>query len=200
VSEGSFERGFLERVTDLSIEQIEQACETAFANATDLLDEADLLRKEGRCARAYFLAHIACEELGKLPVLTTLAVSLRMGHPVDWRKIDRVLRSHEGKIKQVLFMDSIVGQGGLEEGVRSYEEDVARLRMYTDMKNASLYSFHTGGGFGTPQREIPCEVFDSLRGLAAGRLRAFEGMYLRPMRESGGLDAFLSGALFERSA
>ena len=38
------EQGFLEPVGPLSADQIEQACEAAFANAVDLLEEADLLR------------------------------------------------------------------------------------------------------------------------------------------------------------
>jgi AbiV family abortive infection protein len=134
VDEEEWGRGFLESVDALDADQIEQACETAYANARDLLEEADLLRAKDRCARAYFLAHIACEELGKLPILTTVAVSQQLGHEVDWVRIDRVLRSHGGKIKQVLFMDSIVGQEGLERGKESYEADLKRMRGYTDMK------------------------------------------------------------------
>jgi hypothetical protein len=114
--ERPWEKGFLEPVGPLTPEQIEDACEAAFANAVDLLEEADLLRANDRCARAYFLAHIACEELGKLPILTTAAVSQHIGHDVDWKRIDRVLRDHAGKIKQVLFMDSIVGGQGLAQG------------------------------------------------------------------------------------
>jgi AbiV family abortive infection protein len=60
----------------------------AFAKAVDLLEEADILRSNERCARAYFLTHIACEELGKLPILTTTAVAQKLGHDVDWRRID----------------------------------------------------------------------------------------------------------------
>jgi AbiV family abortive infection protein len=108
-SERPWERGFLEPATELTPQRIEQACEAAFANAADLLDEAEILRANARCSRAYFLAHIACEELGKLPILTTAAVAQHLGHDVDWRRIDRVLRDHASKIKQVLFMDSIVG-------------------------------------------------------------------------------------------
>jgi hypothetical protein len=52
-------RGFLESVDSLDADQIEQACEAAFANAVDLLEEAELLRANDHCARAYFLALIA---------------------------------------------------------------------------------------------------------------------------------------------
>lgn len=193
-----WERGFLEPIKALTPDQIEQACEAAYANAVDLLEEADLLRANDRCARAYFLTHIACEELGKLPILTAAAVSEQIGHEVDWRRIDRVLRTHSNKIKQVLFMDSIVGHERLERGEESYEADVKRMRTYMDMKNASLYSAFVGTGFVRPLKAVPCWFYDKFRALAAGRIDAFEAMYLKPIRAAGGLAAFLSGPAFQR--
>jgi AbiV family abortive infection protein len=191
-------RGFLEPFDDPTNEQIEAACGAAFANAVHLLEEADILRRNERCARAFFLAHIACEELGKLPILVTAAVSRRIGHEVDWRRIDRVLRNHAAKWKQVLFMDSVAGGRGVVEGDKIYRADVARMRGYLDLKNSSLYSFSIEGRFLVPQDEMPCAAFDSLRPVAYGRLRAFESMYLRSVTESGGLDAFLRGPAFDR--
>jgi hypothetical protein len=58
----------------------------------------------------------------------------------DWQRIVRALRSHIGKISQALFMDSIVGGRGLVAGSAAYDEDVRRMRTYTDLKNASLYA------------------------------------------------------------
>jgi AbiV family abortive infection protein len=144
-------------------------------------------------ARAYFLAHIACEELGKLPILTTAAVAQRLGHDVDWRRIDRVLRSHRSKIKQILFIDSVVGGQGVAEGKAAYEADLKRMRLYIDMKNASLYSFAVEGRFGRPLKAIPCEIYDAFRALAEGRCHTSEWMYLAPMGRAGGLPAFSDG-------
>jgi AbiV family abortive infection protein len=177
----------------LTFAQIDQASEAAFANAVALLEEADMLRREGRCARAYFLTHICCEELGKLPILAALAVRLRMKFAVDWKKVDHALRSHEDKIKQVLFMDSLHGEASLRDGATAYDEDVKMMRMHTDLKNSALYSFQFEGQFLQPDREISCDFFDTFRKLAEGRLRAFEGMYLRLPREAGGIEGFLTG-------
>jgi AbiV family abortive infection protein len=198
VDDRSLERGFLEPITDLTLPQIESACEAAFENAAALLEEADLLRSHERCARAYYLAHIACEELGKLPILTALAVSVWTGAEVNWKKVDRALRSHESKIKQVLFMDSLQGNASWREGTEAYEQDLRRMRTYTDLKNASLYSVRVGGRFGEPNDQISSEIFDSLRGLAQERLRAFEA-YLAPMHRAGGLEAFFEGAWVTRA-
>jgi AbiV family abortive infection protein len=186
----SLEKGFLEPIADLSHEQIEEACEKAVGNAKDLLEEADILRSAGRCARAYFLAHIACEELGKIPIFVATAVSETVGLPVNWDRIDKVLRSHTTKIAQVLFMDSIVGDKGLAEGEAAYEADLKRMRSYTDTKNASLYSSYSAGKFAGPGEIISCQFFDAFRPLAHGRLKAFEEMYLGPVRRAGGLAAF----------
>jgi AbiV family abortive infection protein len=178
--------------------QIEEACEAAFRNAGELLDEADVLRGNDRCARAYFLAHIACEELGKLPILTEAATSQRMGREVNWDKIRSVLTSHKHKIKRVLFVDSLMGDKTLQEGEREYEQDLKRMRTYLDVKNASLYSFESEGHFQTPSAALNCDFFDTFRGVARGRLRVCEEMYLRPMRDAGGLSRFLDRMSGER--
>jgi AbiV family abortive infection protein len=182
------DEGFLQPMAGLSVAQIGDACEAALGNAVDLLNEAEILRRDQRCARAYFLAHIACEELGKLPILLALATSQQHGFPVDWKKIDRVLRSHGSKIRQVLFMDSLFGEDGLAAGEKSYEADLKRLRTYTDMKNASLYSFYLDGTFHMPSAVMTCEFVDTFLALARSRLNAFEAMYMRPIRAAGGLD------------
>jgi hypothetical protein len=117
---------------------------------------------------------------------------------VDWKKIDGVLRSHASKIKQVLFMDSLQGQPGLREGKAAYEAHVRRLRAYTDIKNASLYSFHSDGRFLQPNDVMSCEVFDRFRRLAEGRLETFAG-FMQPLRGAGGIEAFFKGAWVARA-
>jgi AbiV family abortive infection protein len=140
------------------------------------------------------LAHIACEEVGKIPILITAAVSERAGYPVDWGRIDRVLRSHTDKIAQVLFMDSIVGDQGLAQGEAEYQNNLKRMRSYTDAKNASLYSFFINGQFVRPLDAFNCEFFDGFRPLAHGRLEALEEMYVAPVRRAAGVEGFLEKA------
>jgi AbiV family abortive infection protein len=191
VSDDLLESGFLEPISGLTPSQVEQAAEMAVANAFELLDEADLLRANERNARAYFLAQIACEEVGKVPILITAAVSGHLGFDVDWRRIDQVLRTHTIKIAQVLFMDSIVGGEGVAAGAAAYEADLRRMRGYTDLKNASLYSSRVDGEFRRPSELISGEFFDTFRPLAHGRVGALEGLYLRPFRSRGGLPGLL---------
>ena len=112
---------------------------------------------------------------------------------MDWRRIDHVLRSHSSKIKQILFIDSVVGGQGVAEGQAAFEAELKRMRLYIDMKNASLYSFAVEDRFGRPLEAIPCEIYDSFRALAEGRCNTFESAYLAPMRRAGGVPALLEG-------
>lgn len=197
-NERRWSEGFLGKTEELTDKQIEAACEAAFKNAEDLLDEADILRSRDKCARAYFLAHIACEELGKLPILTTAAMSRRRGSEVNWKKIDEFLRSHRRKIQRVLFVDALMSQRNLRDGTELYQEDLDRLPTYLDVKNASLYSFELDGEFKRPQEVLPCALFDSFKELARRRLKAFERMFMVPVQTAGGLTEFLYGPTFDR--
>lgn len=191
MDKSSWTSGFLRPVADLTYDDAWNACEAALANASDLLDEADILRAHERCARAYFLVHIVCEELGKLPIITAAAMSMQLGIDVDWRHVDRQLRSHGAKTAHALFMDSVVGGGSMAEQNAAYAHDVSGMRTYTDMKNASLYSAFVEGGFTRPNDSVPCGLFDSFMSMARGRLIAFKNMYIDPVRMAGGLVAFL---------
>jgi len=177
----------------LTLEQIETAIFEAMANARELLEEARLLRADERCARAYFLAHIACEEVAKLPTLTSAAVRLQLGDEPDWNRIDRTLRSHRAKIRAFLLMDSVHGTGDDAERAAAFEEDLERIPTYNSIKNVSLYTSQIGdeGDLIRPSAAITCEVADSLLALAESRVNAFEAMYVRIIEDAGGLAKLL---------
>jgi AbiV family abortive infection protein len=187
---------FLTPLSEPTDDQIEEACAAAHRNAAALLEEADLLRRHGHCARAYFRSHIACEELGKLPILIHAAVGRRMGQSVDWRRIDRLLRDHREKYKQVLFMDSLHGNETVRDGAEKYSADLERIRAYLDMKNATLYSFKVDDEFLAPGEAVPCKFYDSFASLARGRYGAFTSQYIELLANAGGLRAFLDAGVF----
>lgn len=70
-------------------------------NASELLEEADILAEKGRKARAYFLLHTACEELGKFAVLEIGARGLLSGRPPKWKRFWQRFRSHDSKSAQL---------------------------------------------------------------------------------------------------
>jgi hypothetical protein len=71
--------------------------------------------------------------------------------------------------------------------------------LYTDAKNASLYSFQASGEFVAPQEAVDCDFFDGFRGVARGRLEAFHQMYVRLIRDAGGLRELFDDRIFKRT-
>lgn len=78
----------------LSVAEIEALRALVLQNAGELLAEAELLFQHKRFARTYTLAHLSSEELAKLPLLASVGVSLVNGGTINWKKLDKKLRSH----------------------------------------------------------------------------------------------------------
>lgn len=81
----------------LKIEDIENIYSKIYFNACELIEDAELLYKYERYARSYLAAQIAFEELGKLPMLYTVAIKLHNGIEVNWKDISSRLRNHRTK-------------------------------------------------------------------------------------------------------
>jgi AbiV family abortive infection protein len=82
----------------LNIEQLHQLRLSIFDNAESLHKEAKLLYENEMFARAYLLAHFACEELGKIPIIVGAIGQLIQGEDVDWKKVGRRFRNHKEKV------------------------------------------------------------------------------------------------------
>ena len=113
----------------LSLGQIEAARELLISNATDLIDESNLLLKEKRYARSYTLAHIACEELSKIPMLVRAGTWVALGYRVDWKALDKRLKSHQAKVRQTAVLDFAHCAGTAADGdlVIRLEKGLTRL-------------------------------------------------------------------------
>lgn len=91
------------------IEQLHQLRLRIFDNAEALHKEATLLFEHGHYARAYLLAHFACEELGKIPIVVGVIGRLIRGETVDWKKTMRRFRDHKAKIDSDDFHHYVFG-------------------------------------------------------------------------------------------
>lgn len=125
----------------LTIADIDNLRTLAFENACELIEDAELLFGHKRYARSYTLAHLASEELAKLPTLALAAMDLTNGISVDWKKLDEQLRSHCSKLRGLLFLDFL----GTDIDPNTKEivlpgKNVSRVELFNDLKNASLYS------------------------------------------------------------
>jgi AbiV family abortive infection protein len=162
-------------VRELSVEELLEGCRDVLANARELLDEADLLLQNGYHARAYFLAHIACEEMAKAPMLYGVACELALDLSPDWPKLDRRLRDHRAKIRNVLTMDYFKSEIRADNSdVSDFEEDLARIPLYNQAKNDSLYAGLAAEGFVQPSARFDREGAEALIRLAKARLEVFD--------------------------
>jgi AbiV family abortive infection protein len=88
-----------------SLEAIEQFSAAAFSNAAALGQDGHTLLVAGRIARAYALAELAAEELGKCLILIRVGTDIALGNPVDWPDLKRRLNDHGAKIRTLTMFD-----------------------------------------------------------------------------------------------
>ena len=108
-------------------------------NARELLEEAELLFNNRHFARAFTLAHLASEEIAKIPSLIEAAIDLSKGKIPNWEDAD--LRKHPQKIKRGLNMEIIqafyTSAGKIDvEKLKEAEQIAIDLN---NLKNDSLY-------------------------------------------------------------
>lgn len=83
----------------LSIDDLHALRLAIFDNAEALHREADLLLKHGMYSRAYLLAHLCFEELGKIPIVVGAIGKLTTGEAVDWIEVKKRFSNHKAKIE-----------------------------------------------------------------------------------------------------
>ena len=74
----------------IPIEKMDNGRRKVLANASKLVEEAEFLLEGGYYPRAYALAHLASEELSKLPMLLRAGASALVGADVDWTELKNV--------------------------------------------------------------------------------------------------------------
>ncbi len=160
----------------LTLPEIDVACQKVLANARALLDESDILHERKRFARAYFLGHIAGEELAKLDLLVSVAVGVLRSYEIDWAKFDAEFRSHRAKIK-LLFGDALRHEA--KGDVERLEQILAVLPALNDWKNYALYVGQKKGegpDFRTPAELVPEELSAVARDAMRAALAFYESV------------------------
>jgi AbiV family abortive infection protein len=128
-------------------------------NAQELLEDAELLLKNNRHARAFTLARIAREELIKLPLLLPVACELARNHEVNWNEIGRRLKDHVAKIRGSIFVDYL--REPAQDGVYQASElsqQMSEAENLNALKNYSLYASQIGDEFFKPSEIISSQL------------------------------------------
>jgi len=162
-------------VNPISVEQIEEARLKILANAQSLLVEAELLFQHHHLARTYTLAHLACEELAKLPMLVTIGKKLVLGYAVDWKKLNRRFRNHSAKINNLHTLDYMCSEIQTDDSdVNDYYQALSSTASMNDRKNHSLYVGISDLGVVAPADVINLQIAEAMLNNAKSRLYQFE--------------------------
>jgi len=151
-------------------------------NAVELLDDAKLLRANGRLARAYATAYMACEENGKISILQGAAVQIILGRPLDWKSIGKRFRSHDSKASQFMAIANAIPI--LESAIKKRKANVALELVLAkatvgvtegpklfQKRNASMYCDFINGVFQRPSDVITGDVVDAMIVVAEANIR-----------------------------
>ena len=91
-----------------------------------------------------------------MPLSVAYGVSLVNGKPLDWKKLDKQLKSHSIKLKVLLAIDLLgTGIDPTAKSVQIHLKSVSRVELFNTLKNSSLYA-------GVYQGELfkPSGIFD----------------------------------------
>lgn len=178
----------------LSIKQIEVGCAKILENAGELINDAEILLKKKKHARSYYLAHLACEEMAKIPMLIGAAVDLLSGRKLDWSELDRRLHSHTEKIMGILVIDYFTDRNiDKDPDIEKLKKDLEKTKSFKKLKERSLYTGLVSGSFKKPSEVIRPQLAANLLRLARERLEFFESLNLP---RDGSLEKALESPVF----
>ncbi|MFP9128525.1 AbiV family abortive infection protein [Niallia sp. BSM11] len=141
----------------MSIEQIDQGRKIILKTVEELLEDAILLFKNERFARAYTISHLAFEEIAKILMLAQAAEKINQEPDYNWDRVLEELRNHRPKLLQSINFNP--------EHERAFEKltgfkfnQVNRITTSMNrMKNESLYTSIKNGVFNSPSQVISKE-------------------------------------------
>ncbi len=148
-------------MSGLTVRQLEEAVLKVLENARELLEDAELLLENGRYARAYSLAHLAFEEMAKIPMIIRAASETIQGKEGDWSKLRKRLTDHISKVTGGLMWAAFAGF--IDE--TTPDEDIQRMQRVIELtpemnkwKNWSIYADRVGRRFQKPSETISPDI------------------------------------------
>jgi AbiV family abortive infection protein len=177
---------------------MERAKKAFLANAADLVGEAELLLSKRRYPRAYALAHLACEELSKLPMIQRAAMQYLARGKFDWLKLHRRLTSHPEKIQAMFIHEYLLDLDiAGDADVRRLETKLASIPEQNRLKNASLYCSFVNNRCVSPRKAISAALAKAMVSLSKDRLAWFQRVERRIAGQIARMPPEAARGLFE---
>lgn len=164
--------------------EIEKGFHLVIENAALLIGEAKILFENDRHARAYTLAQLAIEEIGKSTFLTRAILEYYMGQEINIKYFDKLgFRKHQEKTKHSLKPELLAiwmferSRGEKTELRNGVIEDFNRIDEYNTLKNDSLYVGINDDSFVAPAAIITGDFAKALISKAELRLAAAKPLF-----------------------
>ncbi|MGG0569099.1 AbiV family abortive infection protein [Priestia megaterium] len=142
----------------LSKKQIEDFKQKILENAIELIEEAEILFNGSKFARAYALAHLAFEELAKIPILADAPARIKYEDDYNWKEFWNEILSHKSKLDFSINFNLEHEQVFLEITDLNDFKLVDVLKKMNNLKNASLYAGKTKGSLKKPSDIISKKI------------------------------------------
>jgi AbiV family abortive infection protein len=157
----------MDKAPSLSVPELEDLMIAVDENAGMLVEDAMLLLDAGRVPRAYALAELAAEELGKLLMVSATAVDVALGQPFDWPRFWHRFRDHRPKAWNIALMDHVLDgnvdawRAGDIDAIKAAEAGFAQAKqnaaVMPQAKNRALYVDYVDARMRRPADSIPRE-------------------------------------------
>lgn len=147
---------------ELSFKESEEAMIKVLDNIQELIEESSLLLSNKKYPRAYLLAHIACEETAKIPMLNEAITLSLIYNENDWKGLYRNMRDHKRKIIHFLLTDKFFEHNTDDELINLIDNferiDSKDINDMNDLKNNSLYAGFINNKFLEPSEVVTEEI------------------------------------------
>ena len=122
----------------ITASQLTAIAGASLLNASDLVDDAELLLAGGRSARAHALAVLALEEIGK-HVMTIAAITRSRMEPDYWDAFQSRFNSHRAKLRTARLMIQALRASGIEQQLAALDDVVSEANADQVAKLRGLY-------------------------------------------------------------
>lgn len=157
----------MKKTIKMTMKDIDTGRKKVLDNARDLVQDAQILLAKRRYARAFFLAQIAVEELGKYIMLISCAMQVAYGN-VDWQDFWKRFRHHKEKITNLVHSEYFFFSD--EPPVEYINKILELAKTQEEVKLLALYADYDGKTFSKPIEEIDKTTAEQAVALAKRRV------------------------------
>ncbi|MEO8886596.1 MAG: AbiV family abortive infection protein [Mucilaginibacter sp.] len=140
--------------------ELKNGVNVCLSNAESLINDAELLKANGRNERAYTLFQLASEEIGKASQVLNFLLLEDINNPNSYKLFLKEFHSHKSKTTSFINYDYFVLKA-LKEIVKDKRKfldatvyEYNNLNLINDRKNHSLYTSIINNKFASPRQLI----------------------------------------------